>query len=185
MNGRVVRGASAPPIQVPGYHPRPRYDLARTRRRIEEKRASRRSFALTLIPMVDLFAVLVITLLMNFTTEGEAYFRPRDMGLPRIATGQALRSRPLLSVIGGKVSLESAEETGIDGEDLRTPDLPLLRETLRRMKASIVATGAGAAEINVQADENAPLDDVKLVMRVLKEEGWTGLNFIVAPPDSP
>ena len=34
-------------------------------------------------------------------------------------------------------------------------------------------------QINIQADENTPVDKIKNVMNILIQEGFTGINFAV------
>ena len=61
---------------------------------------------------------------------------------------------------------------------------PQMRDLLRRLKAVDAQIHPGQAfkgQINLQADLKTPVDDIKKVMRVLIEEGWTGINFVVDP----
>lgn len=184
----LLKGNSKRLIKVPGYHIHPQFDMVHTRALIEERRHKKRSFSLSLAPMVDMFSILVIYLLMNFSSSGEVFFVSKDIVIPKATKGTPMKSFPLLSVVNGRVSFEAEALAGgqgpVTGEELSAPDLPKLREMLQHLKklSNQISAGEEARnQVNIQADENTPVDDVKKVMRVLVDEGWTGINFIVDP----
>ena len=186
MAADKIKGSHHRLITVPGYHIHPQFDLKHTRHLLHERRAKKAGFTLSLAPMVDMFSILVIYLLMNFASDGEAFFVSQDIVIPHAARGAPMKSLPLISVAKGKISFDAQNPDGTtmsvsepnDSEALR------LRETLKSLKKVEEQIGEKAdlkTQVNVQADEKAPMEDVKKVMRVLVEEGWTGINFIVDP----
>lgn len=180
-----VKGNARRLIQTPGYHIHPQYDLVHTRHIIDGKRNKKTSFHLNLAPMVDMFSILVIYLIMNFSTDGEIFFISKDVKLPIASTGKPMQSNPLISVVENSIIFESA--TGISTQEPNDGSVPKLRQTLKRIKsieAQLGDLGGDKAQINLQGDLNTPVEEVKKVMRVLIEEGWTGINFIVTSEGS-
>lgn len=187
MASDKLKGHSGRLITIPGYHLHPQFDMVHTRALIFDRKNKKRGFSLSLAPMVDMFSILVIYLLMNFSSSGEAFFVSKDIVIPKATKGTPMKSFPLLSVVNGAVTFETELAPGQSAtaaEDLSGPDLPQLRNMLQRLKKVSEQISAGEDtrnQVNVQADENAPIEDVKKVMRILIEEGWTGINFIVDP----
>lgn len=187
MSSEKTKGNSDRLLSVPGYHIHPQYDLHHTRQIIEERKHKKRGFNLSLAPMVDMFSILVIYLIMNFSTTGEVFFVSKEITIPKASKGNIMQSFPLLSVVGGKVMFETEESPGqmaIYVEEINDGQVPKLRQTLGQLKnleMQISADEKFKGQINLQADENAPIEDVKKVMRVLVEEGWAAINFLVEP----
>lgn len=177
-----VKGSMHRVITTPGYHIKPQWDLVHTRHILDEKKHKKKSFQLMLAPMVDMFSILVIYLIMNFSTEGEVFFISKDLTIPKSSTGQALKNYPLISVVGGNIVFDSLENKGTVSE-INNESAPQLRAALRRIKQIELSLGEKAfkGQINLQADEKTSVEEVKKVMRVLIDEGWTGINFVVNP----
>lgn len=182
-----IKGSSARLVTVPGYHLRPQYDLKHTRHLLEERKSKKRVFTLSLAPMVDMFSILVIYLLMNFSSSGEAFFISQDIVIPKATRGAPLRSLPLLSISKGKVVFAAENTNGSEPiiiEETNDGQVPRLREMLRKMKALEDQIGGpmeNRGQVNLQADQKTEVEEVKKVMRVLIDEGWSGLNFVVDP----
>jgi biopolymer transport protein ExbD len=184
-----TKGSAARTIVVPGYHIRPEWDLVHTRHLLDERRGKKRIFSLMLAPMVDMFSILVIYLLMNFSTSGEAFFVSREVTLPKAKKGVPMRSYPLISLVGENVIFD-AETIGNDSNvkvtepnDQKVPGLRAMLQRLRKIDEQLGGAANFHGQVNIQADENAPIEDVKKVMRVLIEENWTSINFIVDPTE--
>ncbi|MBX2986978.1 MAG: biopolymer transporter ExbD [Bdellovibrionaceae bacterium] len=187
-----TRGSAKRLIETPGYHLHPRYDLKHLRHVLEERKRGKKDFALQLAPMVDMFSVLVIFLLMNFSTSGEVFFVGKQITIPKATKGVPMASHPLISVVGEKVMFEAPENDKGRGavyiEEKNDGVNERLRKELRRIKEieeKIGGTEKFKGQVNIQADEMMDADQVKKVMRVLMEEGWNVINFIFEPkPDS-
>jgi len=186
-----VKGGAARVIQTPGYRLHSQWDLIHLRHVLEQRRARKSSFHLSLAPMVDMFSILVIYLLMNFSSSGEVYFISKEVTLPRAKSGVPIRSLPLVSVMGANVVFDSekADRRGnpISVSEANDGQVPRLREALAHLKRIDGQINSGRpfkGEVNLQADRNADVEDIKKVMRVLIEEGWSGINFVVDPRSS-
>lgn len=188
MSQVFVKGFAGRMIQTPGYHIHPQYDLAHTRHWVHDRAHRKRGFTLMLAPMVDMFSILVIYLLMNFSSNGEIFFLSKDVRLPKASKGTPLQSLPLVSIVGPNVIFDADKNTGGGGNvsvtELNDGNNPKLREMLKRMQLLAGQIHPGKpfkGEINLQAGQTTQFDDVKKVMRVLMAEGWTGINFVVDP----
>jgi len=186
-----VKGHSHRLIQHPGYHIHPEWDLTHLRHLIEVRRHKKSKFSLSLAPMVDMFSVLVIFLLMNFSSSGEVFFVSKEIKLPRASKGIPMQSFPLISVVGDQVVFDADKVEGSGRVSISEPnaeDMPKLREMLSRIKrieGQIDPSKPFKGQVNLQADKKTDVDRVKQVMRVLIQEGWTGINFIVDPRSNP
>lgn len=173
-------------IGKPGYHLQPKYDLhfLRKKRGYHGKKSAVPE--LPLVSLIDMFTILVIFLLMNFSTDGESYFVPKQVKLPLSSTGKPLQSAPLLSLTTNEVILESQKVPGLEGVSLTADingDLAQVISGLNNLKQSITqnlkAGETFKGQINIQADENLKLEFVKKVMKICVQNGWGSINFAV------
>lgn len=173
-------------IGKPGYHLQPKYDLhfLRKKRNYHGKKSAVPE--LPLVSLIDMFTILVIFLLMNFSTDGESYFIPKGVKLPLSSTGKPLQSAPLISLTATEVILESQKIGGVDGVNATADingDLEQVVATLNSLKQSMTQNlkegEAFKGQINIQADENLKLEFVKKVMKICVQNGWGSINFAV------
>ncbi len=184
MSSDKVKGLAPRLISVPGYHIHPEYDLVHLRHLIETRRSHKNKFTLNLAPMVDMFSVLVIFLLMNFSSSGDAFFVSQNLTLPKATQGKPMVSLPLIAVVGNKVIFNVETEEKTKFEEINDEKVPRLRAWLQKYKTFKKQMSPDAkfeGKINLQADVNTPVEEIKKVMRVLMNEGWTGINFVVDP----
>lgn len=181
-----VRGFSSRTIEAPGYHLHPKWDLVHTRHLLHQRNKAR-SFSLNLAPMVDMFSILVIYLIMNFSSTGEAFFMSKEIKIPQATKGRPMESYPLISVVGERVMIDAPESSGGESvyiEEKNDGINQRLREKLRQMKAIDIQVHGEknfSGQVNLQADESTDVEEVKKVMRLLTEEGWKTINFIFEP----
>ena len=171
-------------LKPPGYHIVPKHDLHGLRHRLNGHSKKVQHFDLNLTAMVDMFSMLVMFLLMNFSSTGEVFFISKNVKMPDAAHGRQLESLPLLSVTSSSVFFDAPATSGRpsvqieeSGEEL--PQLKLRLQQLRIMEQTLKPDKAFKGQINIQADEKVPLSQIKKVMNVLISEGWTGINFAV------
>lgn len=157
-------------ILSPGYHLFSRYDLKNLRWRKSERAKKRKNIALPLASMVDIFAILVIFLILNFSTTGEVSFVNKNIQLPQALNAQTFRSFPLIVVT----------RKGVFLDEERTETLSELQERLREiqvLKEKTDPKNSFRGRVNLQADKNTPMIKVKKVMKALVAEGWTEIYF--------
>lgn len=170
-------------IESPGYHVVPMYDLKGLRRRMEASSGRNYDVVLPLTSMIDMFSMLVIFLLLNFSATGEAFFINKNISLPKAKNATPIESLPLISITDKTVSLDS-EVVGSNPVtiDLRDQEMPQLSQSLRRLKALIDNQEAAGIPVkrgvNLQADEGTDVIYIKRVMNILVTEGFGKINFV-------
>lgn len=175
-----VKGTHKRSLEVPGYRIKPKWDLPGLRRRQSHKGKNSEA-GLSLTPMIDIFSILVIFLLMNFSTTGEIFFINKNIKLPPAKNTNPLESRPLLSIVGNNVVFEMENKVGLPTRIEESLDqlhqLKLSLEQLKNRHQKLHPNQSFKGDINIQADESANFGNVKKVLRVLTEKGWTAISF--------
>jgi len=179
-----LKGSMTRLITTPGYHIRPKYDLHALRERLDKSKQKKPSFDLSLTAMIDMFSTLVVFLLLNFSSTGEAFFVSKNVKIPEAKHARPLESLPVISISKDGVSLD-AQKVGDNPVSFTTSDwdMPGLSAALKNLRSlQIQFEKAGLetkVQINVQADQNVEVLHVKRVMNTLISEGFTGINFAV------
>ena len=186
-----VQGSARRIIQTPGYHIKPKYDLEGFRKKMEDSDDRDFDVALPLTSMIDMFSMLVIFLLLNFSSTGEAFFVNKDIKLPEAAHARPIESLPLISITPKGIYLDSnnkdARPVSVDLEDYLMPAIVAELERIKTIQANFEEAGlTPKKEINLQADQTTPVKYIKRVMNVLISNGFTGINFAVreVPPEN-
>ncbi len=179
-----IKGSGRRIIEAPGYRLHPQYDLKHLRKRRSHGQGTKNSnHELPLTSMIDMFSILCIFLLMNFSSTGEIFFITKDIKIPAAGHSRPIESNPLISITKKTVTLD-AEKIGdrdFNAED-KSGDLVQLRSRLQQIRIFQETIHPGVpfkGSVNIQADENLPILHIKRVMNSLISEGWTGINFAV------
>lgn len=181
-----LKGSMTRLIKAPGYHIRPKYDLHGLRERMDKSKRKQPNFDLSLTAMIDMFSTLVVFLLLNFSSTGEAFFVSKNVKIPEARHARPLESLPVVSISKDGVSLD-AQKVGdnpiaFSTKDWDMPGLSAALRNLRDLQLRFAKAGVGVeskAQINVQADQNVEVLYIKRVMNTLIAEGFTGINFAV------
>lgn len=179
-------------IVKPGYHLKPKYDLRGFREHVGGDNKKSVIVELPLTSMIDMFTILVIFLLMNFSSTGEIFYIQKNLILPEASHAHPLESNPLISITAQGVTLET-EKVGDNPISIQESDqnLPKLAQALKQIRIIQETIHPGVpfkGAVNIQADEKIPLVYIKRVMQTCITEGWNGINFAVrgaegsAPP---
>jgi biopolymer transport protein ExbD len=140
---------------------------------------------LNVTPLVDMFVILVLFLVANFSATGEILSMSKDVELPEAANTDELKLAPVV-LITKELVLASGTPIGrID--DLTREDylnIPLLEEKLREMKKQFEDlhnaandTGAFTGDVNIQADKSVKFAIVKRVMFSCASAGYGNIAF--------
>jgi biopolymer transport protein ExbD len=182
-----LKGSQKRLIQPPGYHLHPKYDLHFLRHKLYGGPKGHDEADLPLTSMVDMMSILVVFLLMNFSSTGEVFFLSKGVKIPDAKHGRLMESLPLISILKDGVTLDSEKigdaEVKMEGLD-NTATLPLLRARLQQIRIlhqTLRPNEPFKGAVNIQADESTPVNKIKEVMAALIQEGWTGINFAVRP----
>jgi biopolymer transport protein ExbD len=189
MSGSSGFGSNTKTVTKPGYHIKPKYDLKGMRDHVkgDGKKGSPVS-ELPLTSMIDMFTILVVFLLMNFSATGEIFFIQKNLKLPEASHSHPLESAPLITVTAQGITLET-EKVGDNPISLQESDqnLPRLAAALKQIRIIQETIHPGQpfkGNINIQADEKTPLVYIKRVMQTCITEGWVGINFAVRGPEN-
>ncbi|GAC1346684.1 MAG: hypothetical protein NVS2B9_19330 [Myxococcales bacterium] len=148
-------------------------------------RGKRNGYAgLMLTSLVDMFMIIVIFLLQNFSATGEVLYMSKDIKLPDAAHGVQLERAPVISVSSDAVTFEGRQVATTDdlakGDVLNVPELEdVLRDEKRRYE--LVHTNDPdhpfRGLVNVQADKKIPFRIIKRVMFACNQSGFGNINF--------
>src|SRR5690349_7587115 len=122
------------PIDTPGKHPAP---ILKHSKVFGAGHGGKKSgnADLLITPLVDMFVIIVIFLLMNFSATGEVLFMSKDIVLPPAANTQEINRAPVVQVSMEAIMLEGELVTRVD--DLSRDEywnIPQLEEKLRDLK---------------------------------------------------
>jgi biopolymer transport protein ExbD len=139
---------------------------------------------LMLTSLVDMFTIIVIFLLMNFSANGEVLYMSKDIKLPDAYHGAQLERAPVISVSGDAVTFDGKMllATG-DLEKGEVLNVPELEDALRDEKRRYEQIHANDPDhpfkglVNVQADRRIPFKVIKRVMFACNQSGFGNINF--------
>lgn len=168
-------------IVKPGYHIRPKFDLHGLRQRRTGSSKGHIAGELPLTSMIDMFSILVIYLLMNFSTTGEIFFINKNLALPRATKSNPLTTGPLISVVNEGFLLDAPPEYDA-GSTVKDNSLALdtIAEKLKLLKQRATDKNMTTDNrVNIQAGEDTPIGSIKRAMTASVSAGWTNINFVV------
>jgi biopolymer transport protein ExbD len=140
---------------------------------------------LNVTPLVDMFVILVLFLIANFSATGEILAMSKDIQLPEAANTEELVIAPVVIVSKDQVIVSGSVIGRVD--DLTREDylnIPALEEKLREMKKQFEDlhnaandTGAFKGDVNIQADKMVQFRIVKRVMFSCASAGYGNISF--------
>lgn len=146
---------------------------------------------LNLTSMIDVFVLLVIFLIQQFSADGDLLFMTDKIRMPEAANYEQIVRAPVIQVSAEDISIEGAriaEVTDIDRDEYW--NIPALEEKLRDQKKAyeMVRDGSGEGfkgDINIQADKGVPFKVIKKVMYSANQAGYFNINFAVMAAGGP
>jgi biopolymer transport protein ExbD len=139
---------------------------------------------LMLTSLVDMFTIIVIFLLQNFSASGDILYMSKDIKLPFAVHGAELERAPVISV--------SADAVTVDGKQVATTEdlfkndvlnVPELEDALREEKRRYEQIHQNDPEhpfrglVNVQADKKVGFKVIKKVMFACNQSGFGNISF--------
>ncbi len=190
------------PIYIPG-----RRDRRKRNRLINAKRTI--VVGLSLTSMVDMFTILVVFLLQNYSATGEIIYIPKDVKLPKASQVKELKPAHIVTLNLKDVVLDKEVVAKLD--DVKAQKdwmIPKLRERLSAMlqqddilakqavaqnikKAIPLVPGAtpvpdeSRRKVTVQADKEMDFLTIKKIMFTVTEAGAVEINFAVMKKEEP
>lgn len=158
---------------------------------------------LSLTSMVDMFTILVVFLLMNYSSTGEIIYIPKDVRLPKATETKELRPAHIVTLtqtllVLDKDPIEKVEDVK-NQKDWMIPSLKARltaafrndeikkkeQQTLRRSLPKSDDTSPSMKKITVQADRDLDFLTLKKVMFTVTESGAEEINFAVMKKETP
>ncbi|MBM4377835.1 MAG: biopolymer transporter ExbD [Deltaproteobacteria bacterium] len=159
---------------------------------------------LLITPLVDMFVIIVLFLIANFSATGEVLSMTKEVQLPEASNVKEVEMVPVVMVTkqqGGDVNSGQVILSGtVIGrvDELSKEDylnIPALEEKLREMKKQYEDLRALAndqdgfkGDVNIQADKDVQFKIVKRVMFSCATAGYNNINFAtlqIAVPEAP
>jgi biopolymer transport protein ExbD len=144
---------------------------------------------LNVTPLVDMFVILVLFLIANFSATGEILSMSKNIQLPDAAHTEEITLAPVVQVSREEVIVSGALIGRV--EDLTREDylnIPALEEKLREMKKQFedlhnAANDQGAfkGDVNIQADKQVEFRIIKKVMFSCASAGYGNISFATMP----
>lgn len=173
------------PIKKPGPHLMSSIKLKTMKKHLEKKAGRGLDFSLNLTPMIDMFVVLVIFLLMTFSTSGEILFIQKDIELPSATMSDELSQAPVVIIGAGLVSIEGFRVGRIDDiaedENFEIADLSERLNNLKKNFQQLHPNEQFPGKIIIQGDKEVNFRVLKKVMFTCTSVGYTNINFAVLP----
>ena len=140
---------------------------------------------LLITPLVDMFVIIVLFLIANFSATGEVLMMTKDIQLPEAVNVKEVEMVPVVMVSNEQVIVSGTVIGRV--EDLAREDylnIPALEEKLREMKkqyedlhAMANDTDAFKGDVNIQANKDVQFKIIKRVMFSCATAGYNNINF--------
>jgi biopolymer transport protein ExbD len=142
---------------------------------------------LLITPLVDMFVIIVLFLIANFSATGEVLMMTKDIQLPEAVNVKEVEMVPVVMVSNEQVIVSGTVIGRV--EDLSREDylnIPALEEKLREMKKQYEDLHAMAndsegfkGDVNIQANKDVQFKIIKRVMFSCATAGYNNINFAV------
>jgi biopolymer transport protein ExbD len=141
---------------------------------------------LLITPLVDMFVIIVLFLIANFSATGEVLMMTKDIQLPEATNVKEVEMNPVVMVSGEEVSISGNVVGRV--QDLVKEEylnIPALEEKLRDMKKQFEDlhamadgnTNAFKGDVNIQAHKDVEFSIIKRVMFSCASAGYNNINF--------
>lgn len=143
---------------------------------------------LLITPLVDMFIIIVLFLIANFSATGEVLMMTKEIQLPEAVNVKEIEMHPVVMVSAKEVTVSGTVVARV--EDLDKDEylsIPQLEEKLRDMKKqyedlhAMVQDDANSfkGDINIQADKDVEFRIIKRIMFSCATAGYNNINFAV------
>jgi biopolymer transport protein ExbD len=138
---------------------------------------------LLLTPLIDMFVIMVVFLIMNFSATGELVNLSKDIQLPKATVTSMLERAPIIQISANTVAIEGSKVGDAD-EILKDPDLriPSLTDKLQEMRKIDEMMHPGQpfkGQLIINCDKAIDFKLVRKVMFAAADAGYTNFNYAV------
>lgn len=126
---------------------------------------------LLLTALIDAFSILVIFLLMNFSSTGEILMIGKDQELPKAHMADTLERNPVIKVDAGQIYVEDKAVTA----NTITAELLELRKKYQELHPKEEFPGIAT----IQADRRVKYDFLNQIILAMNQAGYSDIKFAV------
>jgi biopolymer transport protein ExbD len=142
---------------------------------------------LLITPMVDMFVIIVLFLIANFSATGEILMMTKDIQLPEAKNVEEVKMVPVVMVSSDEIVVDGTSVARLtDIESAEYLNIPALEEKLRELKKksedlhAMAGDGEGfTGDINIQGHKEVTFKYIKKVMFSCASAGYGNINFAV------
>lgn len=170
------------PIKKPGKHPFAPWlqnSVALTKGGKKHQEAA----DILLTPLIDMFVLLVVFLIMNFSASGELVSISKDIALPKAAMVKMLERAPIIQISALTIAVEGFKvgesEELLKDPDLRVPDLTDKLQEMRKVDEMMHPGVPFKGDIIINCDKGIDFKLVRKVMMASAEAGYANFNYAV------
>jgi biopolymer transport protein ExbD len=139
---------------------------------------------LLLTPLIDMFVILVVFLIMNFSSTGELPIA-KGVTLPKASVTQRLEQATTIDITDDTITLGGNRVADTDdvreNEDLRIPDLTSKLQELRKIEEGLNPGQPFEGNLIINCDKDIDFKIVRKVMFAAADAGYTNVNYAVRP----
>lgn len=158
----------------------------------DEKKANTKKqilTSLTLTSMVDMFAIIVVFLLQNFSSQGEVFTIPNDLVIPQTKYAEELKQAVTVTISKSKLIVEnmgSKYENDLSVIDKKVILISKVAEQLANErnlneKSANPRIDIKNGLINIVADVKTPFELVRKVIFTCHTAGFGNINLATMP----
>lgn len=176
------------PIKKPGKHPFAPW-LKEHPALTGHGRKKKLNEELLLTPLIDMFVILVVFLIMNFSASGELVSISKDIQLPKATTTATLERAPIIQISANTIAIEGVKvgdsEDLLKEDDLRIQDLTDKLQEMRKIDEMMHPGQPFKGQIIINCDKDVDFKLVKKVMFASTEAGYSNFNYAVLVTGGP
>jgi biopolymer transport protein ExbD len=170
------------PIRKPGKHPFAPWlqdSVALTKGHKKHTGAA----DLLLTPLIDMFVLLVVFLIMNFSANGDLVNVTSDIALPKAVKTKDLDRAPIIQISAKTIAVEGFKvgdsEEILKDADLRVPQLTDKLQEMRKVDEMMHPGVPFKGQIIINCDKAIDFKLVRKVMMAAAEAGYAAFNYAV------
>ena len=138
---------------------------------------------LLLTPLIDMFVLLVVFLIMNFSASGELVNISKEITLPAAHQVKMLERSPIIAISAKTIAIEGFKvgesEEILRDEDLRVPGLTDKLTEMRKVDEMMHPGQPFKGQIIINCDKEVDFLLVRKVMMASAEAGYASFNYAV------
>jgi biopolymer transport protein ExbD len=138
---------------------------------------------LNLTPMIDMFVMLVIFLIMQFSATGEILYINKDVVLPKARSTAELQRAPVITLTKEQIRFEDRlvqKVADLTGEDVfRSEELGKRLQDYKKSYEVNNIKELFKGEVIIQGDAGVPFQIVKKVLNTCAANGFYTINYAV------